>query len=104
MPSRGGHPIAMITQPAAVATSTAAMRPHMSAARSRLAKIQASKVGTATVKNVITQRTQPSRHQGIEAAAGAALERTSAACANSRRERLWFMRISFRDQWSGLSG
>jgi hypothetical protein len=72
MPSRGGQPSTVTATPAVRATSTAAMRPHMSLARSCFAKSQATSVGTAITSSVSSQRNQPSRHTGGSVAAGAA--------------------------------
>ena len=81
MPILGGQPSAMITQPAASATNTVAIRPHISDARRDFAITHARSVGTATVSSVINHITHPSRHQGrLVAATGTA----AAAWANRR--------------------
>ena len=64
MPSRGGQPSRQITSPAVRATRTAAIRPHMSVARSPPAISRATKVGTASVSSAMPHRAQLSRHHG----------------------------------------
>ena len=91
MPSRGGQPSTVTATPAVRATSTAAIRPHMSLARSCFANSHATSVGTAITSSVSSQRNQPSRHTGGSVAAGAAAAAavpvaaaTASACAKRK--------------------
>jgi hypothetical protein len=71
-----------MTEPAVNATRTAAMRPHMSAARSCFASNQATNVGTTSVAAVMAHSPQASRHQGPAAGDGGT-PTAAAACARN---------------------